>query len=194
MREDYLLTGPLEPTNEGYALAKIAGMKMVEFYRRQYGLSWISLMPCNLYGTNDCFDLEKSHVISALVKKFVDAADGGSDHVEVWGTGSARREFLHVDDAADGIVFALKHYDADQFANLGTGKDVTIKELAELIKHKSGFEGDIFWDAGKPDGMPRKCMDVSRLQALGWTPHISLEQGIAQMISEYRDLKTGARG
>lgn len=191
MREDSLLTGPLEPTNEGYALAKIAGMKMVEFYRRQYGLAWISLMPCNLYGTNDCFDLEKSHVISALVKKFVDAADSGAQTVEVWGTGTARREFLHVDDAADGIVFALEHYDADEFANLGTGKDVTIRELAEMVKMKSGFQGDIFWDAGKPDGMLRKCMDVSRLQALGWTPHISLEEGVGQIIAEYRTLKAG---
>ena len=192
MREEHLLTGSLEPTNEGYALAKIAGMKMVEFYRRQYGLSWISLMPCNLYGTNDCFDLEKSHVISALVKKFVDAADDGRRQVKLWGTGMALREFLHVDDAAGGILFALEHYDDDQFVNLGAGEDISIKELAELVKVRSGFQGEIAWDSTKPDGMPRKCMDVSRLKALGWAPQISLQQGIEKIISEYRLLKAGS--
>lgn len=186
MKEESLLTGPLEPTNEGYAVAKIAGMKMVEYYRRQYGLKWISVMPCNLYGTNDCFDLDRSHVVSALVKKFADAADEGRDAVEVWGTGSARREFLHVDDAADGIVFALEHYDGDQFINLGSGEDVTIKELADLVIEKAGFRGSVHWDNSKPDGMPRKCMDISRIKALGWRPKISLAEGIARTVKEYR--------
>jgi len=188
IKEDYLLTGPLEPTNEGYAVAKIAGMKMVEFYRRQYGVSWISVMPCNLYGTNDCFDLEKSHVISALIKKFVDAAAAGKDQVEVWGTGKARREFLHVDDAADGILFALDHYDGDSTINLGSGKDVPIKELVNIVQEKSGFAGKVVWDTDKPDGMPRKCMDVSRIAALGWQPKISLEEGIARTVEEYRTI------
>ncbi len=189
MKEEYLLTGPLEPTNEGYAVAKISGIKMVEYYRRQYGLPWISVMPCNLYGTNDCYDLEKSHVVSALVKKCVDAADAVQPSVEVWGTGTARREFLHVDDAAEGILFAMDHYDADQFINLGSGQDVTIKELAELVKKKAGFKGQITWGTDKPDGMPRKCMDISRITALGWQPRISLADGIARMVQEYRTLK-----
>jgi len=190
MKEDHFLTGPLEPTNEGYAVAKIAGMKMVEYYRRQYGLKWISVMPCNLYGTNDCFDLDRSHVVSALVKKFADAADEGRDAVEVWGTGSARREFLHVDDAADGIVFALEHYDGDQFINLGSGEDVTIKELADLVIEKAGFRGSVHWDNSKPDGMPRKCMDISRIKALGWRPKISLAEGITRTVKEYRSRLT----
>lgn len=189
MKEDYLLTGPLEPTNEGYAVAKISGIKMVEYYRRQYGLEWISVMPCNLYGTNDCFDLERSHVVSALVKKFVDAEVKGASAVEVWGTGTARREFLHVDDAADGILFALEHYDGDQFINLGSGQDVTIKEVAGLVKEKAGFRGEIVWDIDKPDGMPRKCMDISRITSLGWQLKISLEEGIEQTINEYRAMK-----
>lgn len=189
IREEYLMTGPLEPTNEGYAIAKIAGMKMADFYRRQYGADWISVMPCNLYGTNDSFDLNTSHVVSALVKKFVDAADSGADHVEVWGTGSARREFLHVDDAADGILFAMENYQQDGHINLGFGEDVTIKELAELVKEMSGFKGKIVWDASKPDGMPRKRMDISRIRKLGWSPKISLREGIEKTIREYRALK-----
>ncbi|HSV44110.1 MAG TPA: GDP-L-fucose synthase [Candidatus Bathyarchaeia archaeon] len=191
IKETYLMTGPLEPTNEGYAVAKIAGMKMQEFYRRQYGLSWISVMPCNLYGTNDCFDLERSHVLSALVKKFVDAVDEKQPTVEVWGTGKARREFLHVDDAADGILFALEHYDDDRTINLGSGQDVSIRKLVEMVKATVGFQGKVVWDKSKPDGMLRKCMDVSRIKALGWQPKISLAQGIEQMVSEYRQLKKG---
>ena len=189
IREEYLMTGPLEPTNEGYAIAKIAGMKMVDFYRRQYGLDWISVMPCNLYGTNDSFDLNTSHVVSALVKKFVDAADSRADHVEVWGTGTARREFLHVDDAAEGILFAMENYHQDGHINLGFGEDVTIKELVELVKELSGFKGKFVWDAAKPDGMPRKCMDISRIRKLGWSPRISLREGIEKTIREYRALK-----
>ncbi|HRZ39995.1 MAG TPA: GDP-L-fucose synthase [Candidatus Omnitrophota bacterium] len=189
IKEEYLLTGPLEPTNEGYAIAKIAGMKMVDFYRRQYGLDWISVMPCNLYGTNDSFDLNTSHVISALVKKFVDAAYSHKDHVEVWGTGSARREFLHVDDAADGILFAMEHYHQDGHINLGSGRDVTIRELVEIVHEESGFAGKVVWDTSKPDGMPRKCMDISRIRELGWSPKIPLRDGVKKTVQEYRQLK-----
>ncbi|MEW5895573.1 MAG: GDP-L-fucose synthase [Candidatus Omnitrophota bacterium] len=190
IKEEYLMTGPLEPTNEGYAIAKIAGMKMVEFYRRQYHLQWISIMPCNLYGTNDSFDLERSHVLSALVKKFVDAVDDGKEVVEVWGTGAALREFLHVDDAADGILFIMDNYDGDKTINLGSGTEISIKNLVDLVKILSGYQGGIHWDNEKPDGMLRKCMDVSRLKSLGWRPKISLEQGIERTIKEYRRLKT----
>ena len=189
MKEEYLLTGALEPTNEGYALAKIAGLKMVEYYNRQYGFPGISLMPCNLYGTNDCFDLDKSHVLSALVKKTVDAVDGGRDELPIWGTGSALREFLHVDDAAAAILFMLEYYDAPEFINVGSGEDVSIRQLAELIADKAGFCGRLVWDTGKPDGMPRKCMDVSRMKALGFAPHLSLSEGVERTIAEYRTLK-----
>lgn len=189
IKEEYLMTGPLEPTNEGYAMAKISGMKMVEFYRRQYGLSWISVMPCNLYGTNDCFDLTKSHVLSALAKKFVDASADGKSSVEVWGTGIARREFLHVDDAADGVLFALDHYAGDEFINLGMGEDISIKDLVELVKEKSGFQGKVVWDSSKPDGMLKKCMDISRIKELGWQPKVSLEEGVMRTIEEYRKVR-----
>lgn len=189
MKEEYLLTGALEPTNEGYALAKIAGLKMVEYYNRQYGFPGISLMPCNLYGTNDCFDLERSHVLSALVKKTVDAVDEGRDAVPLWGTGSALREFLHVDDAAAAIVYMMEHYDSPEFINVGSGKEVTIRSLAELIAQKAGFRGRLAWDTSKPDGMARKCMDVSRMKALGFTPRISLAEGVERTIAEYRALK-----
>ncbi len=189
MKEEYLLTGALEPTNEGYALAKIAGLKMVEYYHRQYGFPGISLMPCNLYGTNDCFELDKSHVISALIKKTVDAVDAGNDRVPIWGTGKALRELLHVDDAAAAIVFMLEYYDEPEFINVGYGEEISIKDLAELIAEKAGFKGALEWDASKPDGMPRKCMDVSRMKALGFTPQISLTEGIERTIAEYRELK-----
>ncbi|HOY09690.1 MAG TPA: GDP-L-fucose synthase [Candidatus Omnitrophota bacterium] len=189
MKEDYLLTGALEPTNEGYALAKIAGLKMVEYYNRQYGFPGISLMPCNLYGTNDCFDLDKSHVLSALVKKTVDAVDEGRDAVPLWGTGSALREFLHVDDAAAAIVYMMEHYDSPEFINVGSGKEVTIRSLAELIAQKAGFRGRLAWDTSKPDGMARKCMDINRMTALGFTPRISLAEGVERTIAEYRALK-----
>jgi len=189
MKEEYLLTGALEPTNEGYALAKIAGLKMVEYYNRQYGFPGISLMPCNLYGTNDCFDLERSHVLSALVKKTVDAVDEGRDEVPLWGTGRPLREFLHVDDAAAAILFMLEHYDSPEFINVGSGTEVTIRSLAELIADKAGFRGRLAWDATKPDGMARKCMDVSRMKALGFAPRISLAEGVGRTIAEYRALK-----
>lgn len=189
MKEEYLLTGPLEPTNEGYALAKIAGLKMVEYYRKQYGFRGISVMPSNLYGTNDSFDPLHSHVLSALVRKFVDAVDRGLDSVTIWGTGIARRELMHVDDAAEAILFLLDTYDSSQFINIGLGEDVTIRELVEMVSKSAGFAGEINWDDSKPDGMLRKCLDISRLKALGYTPRISLRDGIQRTITEYKDLK-----
>ncbi len=194
MKEEYLLSGPLEPTNEGYAIAKIAGLRMVEFYHRQYGLSWISVMPCNLYGTNDCFDLDRSHVLSALVKKFVDAVDETASSVEIWGTGTALREFLHVDDAAEGICLALEKYDGETFINLGSGNEITIRDLVAMVRGASGFRGEVRWDSSKPDGMPRKCMDSSRMRGLGWAPKIALYDGITRMINEYRALKKVTSG
>ena len=189
MKEEYLLTGPLEPTNEGYALAKIAGVKMIEFYRKQYGFCGISVMPCNLYGTNDSFDPLHSHVLSALVKKIVDAVDSGTQSVAIWGTGKARREFMHVDDAAEAILFLMEHYDSPQLINIGWGEDISIKELALLIAQKAGFEGELIWDTTKPDGMLRKCMDVSQIKTLGYAPKITLEKGTQKTIEEYRKFK-----
>lgn len=189
IKEEYFLTGPLEPTNEAYAVAKIAGIKMVESYNRQYGFNGINLMPSNLYGTNDSFDLNSAHVLSSLVRKFVDGADNNDKEVPVWGTGTAMREFLHVDDAACAIVFLMETYDSPEIVNVGSGKEISIKGLAELIKEKSGFKGEISWDSTKPDGMPRKCMDTTKLTGLGFTPSISLSDGIERTIKEYRELK-----
>lgn len=188
MKEEYLLTGPLEPTNEGYALAKIAGLKMVEYYRKQHGFHGISLMPCNLYGTNDSFDPRHSHVLSALVKKFVDAADDEATSVTVWGTGKARREFMHVSDAAEAILFFMENYDSSEIINIGWGQDISIKELANLIAQKADFKGRLMWDTSKPDGMPRKCLDVSRMKSFGYEPKITLEEGIEKTVGEYRAL------
>ena len=186
MKEEYLLTGKLEPTNEGYAIAKIAGLKMCEYYRKQYGFNTISLMPSNLYGPNDSFDLEKSHVLSALVRRFTDAKLSNAPSVTLWGTGIARREFMHVSDLASAVLYMMKNYDAEEFINIGTGKDISIKELAELIMLKVGYTGEIRWDSSKPDGMLRKCMDVTRMEKLGFSPEISLEQGIEEMIMIYK--------
>jgi len=188
MKEEYLLTGPLEPTNEAYAIAKITGLKMVEYYRKQYGFSAISLMPCNLYGTNDHFDFHRAHVLSALVRRFVDAVDKGVKDVTLWGSGAARREFMHVDDAAEAVLFMICHYDGPGFINIGSGKDITIKDLASIIAEEAGFAGRILWDTTKLDGMMRKCMDVSRMMELGFDPRISLREGIRKTIAEYRDL------
>jgi GDP-L-fucose synthase len=189
MKEEYLLTGKLEPTNEGYAIAKIAGIKLLEGYYKQYGFNSISLMPCNLYGPNDSFDLKHSHVLSALVKRFTDATDNNDADITLWGTGIARREFMHVDDVARAVLFMMENYNSPEFINIGCGTDVSIKELAETIAQKTGFKGLIKWDSTKPDGMLKKCMDVSRMKALGFEPSISLEQGIEQMISIYKNLK-----
>ncbi|MEK6795003.1 MAG: GDP-L-fucose synthase [Spirochaetota bacterium] len=193
IKEEYLLTGRLEPTNEGYALAKIAGLKLVEYYRREYAFKGVALMPCNLYGTNDSYDLEHSHVLSALVRKFVDACDQNSGSVTVWGSGNARREFMHVDDCARAALFVMRSYDGDTFLNTGWGSDVTIRELAEKMKRLTGFKGKIEWDTSKPDGMPRKCLDTSRMTGLGFAPAISLEEGITRTIDEYRKLKKDGR-
>jgi GDP-L-fucose synthase len=180
IREDSLLTGPLEPTNEWYAIAKIAGIKMCQAYRRQYGFAAISLMPTNLYGPGDNFDLENSHVLPALMRKFHEAKVNGSPEVVVWGSGSPRREFLHVDDLADATLFLMRNYDSPEIVNVGTGEDLTIKELAETISRITGYRGRMVLDASKPDGTPRKLLDVSRIQALGWKAGIPLEQGIAE--------------
>jgi GDP-L-fucose synthase len=189
IKEDYLLTGPLEPTNEGYAIAKIAGYKLCYFLSKQYGFNTISLMPCNLYGTNDNFNLENSHVLSALVRKFSDAADNGSGEVEVWGSGKPTREFLNVDDLAAAVLFMMENRDEPEIVNVGSGYDLSIKELAEKIAEHSGFKGKIAWNTSMPDGMMRKCMDVGRMRNLGYKPLISLDDGIKAMISEYRRLK-----
>ena len=192
MKEEYLLTGKLEPTNEGYAIAKIAGIKLLEGLKKQYGFNSISLMPCNLYGPNDSFDLNHSHVLSALVKRFVDAADQKTPSISLWGTGIARREFMHVCDMARAILFMLENYDESCFINVGVGTDVSIKELAEMIAASVGYTGKILWDHTKPDGMLKKCMDVSRMEALGFKPEISLQAGIEQMINIYKNQKATA--
>lgn len=189
MKEEYLLTGKLEPTNEGYAIGKIAGIKLLEGLKKQYGFNSISLMPCNLYGPNDSFDLNHSHVLSALVRRFVDARAENAPSITLWGTGVARREFMHVDDMARAILFMLENYDDHRFINIGTGVDISIRELAEMIASLTGYAGEILWDNSKPDGMLKKCMDVSRMEALGFRPEISLQAGVEQMIDIYGRLK-----
>ncbi len=178
MREESLLTGPLEPTNQWYAIAKIAGVKMVEALREQYDRDYVSLMPTNLYGPNDNFDLETSHVLPAMIRKFHDAKENGQNAVELWGTGSPMREFLHVDDVAGAVYFSLTNTMDHNLYNVGTGKDITIRKLAELIQEIVGHTGDIHWDDSKPDGTPRKLMDVSRMKAEGWEYSIELRDGI----------------
>lgn len=177
--EDSLLTGPLEPTNEWYAIAKIAGIKLCQAYRRQYGFDAISLMPTNLYGPGDNFDLQNAHVMPALMRKFHDAKVAGRPEVVMWGSGAPRREFLHVDDLADAAVFLMDHYSGEGIVNVGVGEDITIRELAEMIREVVGYEGRIVSDASKPDGTPQKLLDISRLRGLGWAPRISLREGLA---------------
>jgi GDP-L-fucose synthase len=190
MKEEYLLTGKLEPTNEGYAVAKIAGIKLLEGFRTEHGFKSISLMPCNLYGPNDSFDLKHSHVLSALVKRFVDAADENIPEIKLWGTGEARREFMHVDDMARATKFMIDKYNGHEFINIGTGTDISIKELALMIAEMTSFRGNILWDTSKPNGMMKKCMDVTKMEALGFKPEISLEQGVEQIINIYKNIKT----
>jgi GDP-L-fucose synthase len=180
IREESLLTGPLEPTNEWYAIAKIAGIKLAQAYRTQHGLNAISLMPTNLYGPGDNFNPQSSHVLPALIRKTYEALRAGAEEIAVWGTGTPRREFLHVDDLADAAVFLMLHYDSGEIINVGTGIDVTIRELAEMVARTAGFTGRIEFDASKPDGTPRKLLDVSRLTALGWKPKVALLDGIAE--------------
>jgi len=183
MKEEYLLTGELEPTNEWYSIAKIAGIKMCQAYKRQYDFNAISLMPTNLYGPGDNFDLENSHVLPALIRKFHEAKIEKRKEAVVWGTGSPRREFLHVDDLADGAIFLMQNYNEVEIINVGTGEDVPIKELALMIKEIVGYKGEIVFDNSKPDGTPRKLLDVSRVKKLGWQPKVELKQGI---ISTYK--------
>jgi GDP-L-fucose synthase len=185
MREDALLTGILEPTNEPYAIAKIAGIKMCQAYHDQYGCNFISLMPTNLYGPNDNYDLQNSHVLPALIRKFYEAKSEGREHVEIWGTGSPKREFLHVDDLADACLFLMETYNDSEIVNVGTGTDLSIKDLALLIKESMEFKGQLVFDTSKPDGTPRKLMDTSKLTSLGWTPRISLKDGIDMVCNEY---------
>jgi GDP-L-fucose synthase len=193
IKEDYLLTGPLEPTNEWYAIAKIAGVKMCQAYRREYGFNAISLMPTNLYGPGDNFDLQSSHVLPALIRKFHEAKGRDDKSVGIWGTGSPRREFLHVDDLADAIVYLLQNYDAEPIVNIGWGEDVTIRELAEMVMSVIGYTGELAFDATKPDGTPRKLLDVSRLHGLGWRPRISLKEGIAATYTWFKEHAVDAR-
>ena len=179
MPESSLLTGPLEPTNEWYAIAKIAGIKMCQAYRKQYGFNAICAMPTNLYGPGDNFNLQNSHVLPALIRRFHEAKERGDAQVVVWGSGTPRREFLHVDDLADALVFLMKYYDGEEIVNVGWGKDVTIRELADLIKSTIGFDGSVEFDRAKPDGTPRKLLDIRRLQEIGWSPRIGLEEGLS---------------
>lgn len=186
IREEALLTGALEPTNQWYAIAKIAGLKMCEAYRRQHGFNAISVMPTNLYGPGDNFDLKTSHVLPALIRKFHEAKASGAGQVEIWGTGSPRREFLHVDDLADACFHLMQSYDDEPLVNVGCGEDISISELAGLIGRIVGYEGAIVFDKSKPDGTPRKLLDVSRLGSLGWRPRIRLEDGIRATYDWYR--------
>ncbi len=187
LKEDYLLTGLLEYTNEPYAIAKIAGIKMCESYRIQYGCDFISVMPTNLYGPNDNYDLNNSHVLPALLRKFHEARLEGRQEVVVWGSGSPKREFLHADDLADACLYLMENYSDAGLINIGTGEDLSIKELAELIAKITGFEGKIVWDSSKPDGTPRKLMDVGKLHRQGWHHKIELEEGIRMVYEPFRD-------
>ncbi len=185
MKEDDLLTGVLEPTNEPYAIAKIAGIKMCESYNRQYGTKYISAMPTNLYGEYDNFDLEKSHVLPALIRKFHDAKVNGSDEVEIWGTGTPKREFLYSDDLANACVYLMNNYEGNEFVNIGVGEDISIKDVALKIKDVVGFEGELTFNTEKPDGTPRKLVDVNRLNSLGWKAETSLDEGLKKAYNWY---------
>ena len=189
IKEEYLLTGLLEPTNEGYALAKIAGYKLCLYLSKQYGFNTISLMPCNLYGTNDNYHPEHSHVFPAFVKRFVEAAENDVSEVTLWGSGAPLREFLHVDDIANAVYFFMQERDDAEVVNIGYGNDITIKELAHRVAEAAGYTGKISWDSSRPDGMYRKIMDSSRAASLGWKPQISLEQGIERTVKDFRDMK-----
>jgi GDP-L-fucose synthase len=187
IKEEYLMTGPLEATNSAYAVAKIAGIEMINSYRKQYGTNWISLMPTNLYGPQDNFNLATSHVLPAFIRRFVEAAENITDKVTLWGSGTPLREFLHVDDLAQAVVLASEKYDSCLHLNVGTGEDLSIKELAQKVAVAAGFSGQIEWDSSKPDGTPRKVLDISRIKALGWKPTITLEEGIASTIAWYKE-------
>ena len=194
IREDSLLTGHLEPTNDAYAIAKIAGILHVQAVRRQYGLPWISAMPTNLYGPNDNFSPTGSHVLPALIRRYDEAAVSGAESVINWGSGTPRREFLHSDDMADACLHLLEHYDGPQQVNVGSGTDVTIREIAETIASVVGFAGETRWDTSKPDGTPQKLLDVSKLADAGWTAKIGLQEGLERTVAWYRDHVTALRG
>jgi GDP-L-fucose synthase len=181
------MSGPLESTNSAYAVAKITGIEMINSYRREYGLDWISLMPTNLYGPGDNFNLAESHVFPALIHRFVEAKKSNAAEITLWGTGKPLREFLHVDDLASAVLLASKNYSEPIHLNVGTGRELSIKSLAELIAKKSGYEGEIKWDSTKPDGTPRKVLDISRITALGWQPTITLEQGVVSTINWFKE-------
>ncbi len=190
MKEEYFLTGPFEPTNEGYAIAKSAGYKLCNYYTKQYGFKTISLMPCNLYGINDDFNLETCHVLSALTKRFSDVVSQGKDEITLWGTGVALREFMNVDDLARICVYLMNNWDDPEFINTGSGKEISIKDLAYKIADAAGFKGKIKWDSSKPDGMARKLMDISKLKKIGIEPQISLDEGIRMMLNEYKKMNS----
>ena len=192
IKEEYLMTGPLEETNSAYAIAKIAGIELINSYRKEYGTRWISLMPTNLFGPRDNFDLTASHVLPAFIRRFVEAAESGANKVTLWGSGSPLREFLHVDDLAQAVLIASEKYDSSLHLNVGSGEDLSIKNLAERVAAAAGFAGKIEWDTSKPDGTPRKVLDVSRVKALGWKPTIKLDEGIASTIAWYEE--ANARG
>jgi GDP-L-fucose synthase len=189
IKEEYIMTGALEQTNSAYAIAKIAGLELIKSYRKQYGHKWISVMPTNLYGPNDNFDLENSHVFPALIRKFIEGKRKNAQSVTLWGSGSPKREFLHVDDLAKAILVCLEKYDSDQHINVGTGQDIEIQELASKIANQAGFTGEIVWDKAKPDGTLRKVLDTSKITDLGWKPSISLDSGIAQTVQWYQENK-----
>lgn len=187
IKEEYILTGPLEPTNSAYALAKISGLELIKSYRKQYKHKWITVMPTNLYGPNDNFDLDNSHVLPALIRKFVEATNNRRKTITLWGTGAAIREFLYVEDLARAIVFCTENYDSDDHINIGTGIGISIKQLAEKISEITGFSGEIVWDKSKPDGMPVKVLDVGRIKSLGWSPTFSFDDGLVKTISWYKE-------
>ncbi len=192
IKEEFLMTGPLEVTNSAYSIAKIAGIELVNAYRKEFGMSWISLMPTNLYGPGDNFDLSNSHVLPAFIRRFIEAEESGTEKVTLWGSGTPLREFLHVDDLAQAVLIASERYDHSLHLNIGSGKDISIKDLAEKVANAAGFSGKIEWDASKPDGTRRKILDVSRIKALGWEPTITLDEGIASTIAWYKE--ANARG
>jgi len=193
MKEEYLLSGYLEPTNEPYAVAKIAGIKMCQSYNRQYGTNYISVMPTNLYGPNDNFDLQNAHVLPALIRKFHEAKVADQKEVVVWGTGSPRREFLYIEDLADACVFFMNNYNSSEIINIGVGKDISIRELALMVKEIVDYNGELVFDTSKPDGTPRKLLDVSKLSSLGWKAKTSLEEGIKKTYEWYAEMLEGGK-